>query len=223
MIRYYYQETRADSLFIAIELCRASLADVIAKPHQDKWKDIIINLDPKKALEEVTSGLDHLHYLNIVHRDIKPQNVLISGPLRIARNGKSCYRMLISDFGICKKLDDGQTSFSPTTYGTSAGTRGWLAPEFLKIICEKGLGNEDLVVSTAGHGKLTKSLDILPLGCLFYYTLTKGWHPYGREFERDVNILMDRKNFSGVDKLGEDGRKAKDLITKMLYPEPSRR
>ena len=202
----------------------ASLADVIAMPDQNEWKDIAINLDPKKALEEITSGLDYLHYLNVVHRDMKPQNILISGPLRMTKSGRRSYRMMISDFGICKKLDDDQTSFLPTTYGSSAGTRGWLAPEFLSITLEKGLGDEDLVaVGNVGHGKLTKSLDIFPLGCLFYYTLTKGRHPYGREFERDVNVLMDRKNISGVDELGEEGRKAKDLITKMLNPEPSRR
>ena len=224
VIRYYYQETRGNFLFIAIELCRASLADVISRPNRDEWKDIVINLDPKKALEEITSGLDHLHYLNVVHRDIKPQNILISGPLRRTRDGRGSYRMMISDFGICKKLDDGQTSFLPTTYGSSAGSRGWLAPEVLRITTERGLVDGDLVLaSTMGHGRLTKSLDIFPLGCLFYYTLTKGRHPYGREFERDVNISRDIKDLSGLDELEAEECKAKGLITKMLNPEPSQR
>ena len=204
-------------MFIAIELCRASLADVIAMPDQNEWKDIVINLDPKKALEEITSGLDHLHYLNVVHRDIKPQNILISGPRR-TRDGKGSYRMLISDFGICKKLDDGQTSFLPTTYKAPAGTRGWLAPEFLSIVLEQRSVDEIL-----GYRKLRKSLDIFPLGCLFYYTLTRGGHPYGRDFERDVNILRDIKDVSGLDDLEEEGRTVKDLITQMLNSEPSRR
>ena len=85
------------------------------------------------------------------------------------------------------------------------------------------MGKEDLVEDgTVGHGKLTKSLDVFPLGCLFYYTLTKGRHPYGHEFLRDMNILMDRKDVGVLDELGEEGGQAKDLITKMLDPEPSR-
>ena len=57
MIRHYYQETRGNYLFIAIELCLASLADVIANPNQDQWKAIVLNLDGKKALavKDVTS------------------------------------------------------------------------------------------------------------------------------------------------------------------------
>ena len=217
VIRYYYQEIRGNCLYIALELCRASLADVIARPDREQWQDIVTNLDPRKALEEITSGLDHLHYMKIVHRDIKPQNILISGPLR-SRDGKRSYRMMISDFGICKRLEGDQTSFLPTTGTSLAGTRGWLAPEVLSIILTRRSGDEIL-----GHRKLKKSVDIFPLGCLFYYTLTKGQHPYGHDLERDVGILNDRKDLSALDGLGEDGRLAKDLITKMLDPEPSQR
>jgi serine/threonine-protein kinase/endoribonuclease IRE1 len=66
-------------------------------------------------------------------------------------------------------------------------------------------------------------MDIFPLGCLFYYTLTKGRHPYGGEFERELNILRDTKDLSGVEIFGEEGLKAKDLIMKMLNPEPNQR
>jgi serine/threonine-protein kinase/endoribonuclease IRE1 len=54
--------------------------------------------------------------------------------------------MLISDFGLCKRLDVDQTSFLPTAYGAlAAGTVGWRAPEILRgeVKLDEGLAGED--------------------------------------------------------------------------------
>ena len=59
----------------------------------------------------------------IVHRDIKPRNVLLSFP---APNG--CVRAMISDFGLCRKLSTGRSSFSKSGI---KGTEGWIAAEML--------------------------------------------------------------------------------------------
>lgn len=112
VIRYYYQEAHANFLYIALELCPATLADVIERP--DQFRDIAIAFEPKRALRQITAGLRHLHALKIVHRDIKPQNILISHAKKGV--GESAgHRMLISDFGLCKKLEVDQTSFLPST------------------------------------------------------------------------------------------------------------
>lgn len=59
-----------------------------------------------------------------VHRDIKPHNVLISYP-----NSKGEVRAVISDFGLCKRLESGRMSFSKKSGIT--GTDGWIAPEMM--------------------------------------------------------------------------------------------
>jgi serine/threonine-protein kinase/endoribonuclease IRE1 len=236
VIRYYYQEAHANFLYIALELCPASLADIIEAPDREAYRDIALNFDPKRALRQIASGLRHLHALKLVHRDIKPQNILVgvSPGVPAGRGGKS-YRMLISDFGLCKRLDVDQTSFLPTAHGAlGAGTVGWRAPEILRgdiKLDEVAEGDESLSsrgsVATVSGGsggglaagvpaRLTKSVDIFALGCLFYYTLTSGGHPYGDRFEREVNIMRDVKDLSALERFGEEGTEATDLISGML-------
>jgi serine/threonine-protein kinase/endoribonuclease IRE1 len=247
VIRYYYQESHSNFLYIALELCPASLADIIENPDRDEWRDIAVAFEPKRALKQITSGLRHLHALKLVHRDIKPQNILVSsaktghgkGPA-----GGGGYRMLISDFGLCKKLETDQTSFLPTANGVmGAGTVGWRAPEILRgevklddllsvtTSDEHSLssrGSTSTVTSgstpTSGKGtRLTKSVDVFALGCLFYYILSNGGHPYGDRFEREVNILKDTKNLDALQRFGEEGHEAVNLIEQMLDPEAAER
>lgn len=234
VIRYYYQEARAGFLYIALELCPASLADIVERP--DQFREISIAFDPKKALRQITSGLRHLHALKIVHRDIKPQNILISSAKKGV--GESAgHRMLISDFGLCKKLEVDQTSFVPTVHGAmAAGTVGWRAPEILRgdvKLDEPGseesqssrgsLGLSGEATPTGKPTRLTKAVDIFALGCLFYYVLSNGGHPFGDRYERESNILKNLKCLDGLERFGEEGADAADLIDKMLSPESHNR
>jgi serine/threonine-protein kinase/endoribonuclease IRE1 len=230
VIRYYYQEAHANFLYIALELCPASLADIIECP--DQFRDISIAFDPKRALRQITSGLRHLHSLKLVHRDIKPQNILVSGPKKNAGKDGG-HRMLISDFGLCKRLDVDQTSFLPTAQGAmGAGTVGWRAPEILRgeVKLDESAGDDSQssrgsVGTPSGSAiagkptRLTKLVDIFALGCLFYYTLTNGGHPFGDRFEREVNILKNVKSLEKLERFGEEGSDAAELISSMLSTE----
>jgi eukaryotic-like serine/threonine-protein kinase len=75
-------------------------------------------LDVREALEvslEVARGLAFAHQHGLVHRDVKPQNVLLNGDGRAK----------VTDFGIARSLDvDGMTQT-----GTVLGTSNYIAPE----------------------------------------------------------------------------------------------
>jgi serine/threonine protein kinase len=75
-------------------------------------------VQPERAVElllQVCAGLEHAHAAGLVHRDIKPQNLLIrtDGIVKIA------------DFGIARMLEATQL----TEAGTVLGTAAYLAPE----------------------------------------------------------------------------------------------
>ncbi|GAA5889323.1 hypothetical protein JCM6882_000706 [Rhodosporidiobolus microsporus] len=242
VIRYFCKEQRETFLYIALELCPASLFDLIDQPAA--FPDLVGQLDPKKALKQITSGLRHLHSLKIVHRDIKPQNILVSTAKR--GRGQGGLRMLISDFGLCKKLDVDESSFQQTV-NHAAGSFGYRAPEVLRGLVDPneaanggagpmspsasiGSGGSTNTLAGSSNGgstdpsmRLTRSIDVFSLGCIFYYVLTRGEHPFGGRYEREMNILQGKVSLERLDGLGEEAVEVQDLIARMVATDPRER
>lgn len=78
-------------------------------------------LEPDRALRlfaQVADGLQHVHASGLIHRDVKPQNVLIWN------DGAANEQALLTDFGIAKAIN----SATALTLGV-AGTPEYVAPE----------------------------------------------------------------------------------------------
>lgn len=199
VIRYYFSQ-RSDSekfLYIALELCRCSLEDLVED--EKLYSNILqlLNYSFRTLLHQIAYGLHYLHMLKIVHRDIKPQNILIGSTKKHNDDFFSDnIRLLISDFGLCKKLDADESSFGAST-NAFLGTSGWRAPELLMRKNLHEISPRVLSLNTDKEKmKITKSIDIFALGCVFFYTLTNGSHPFGDKYLREANILNNNFDLS---------------------------
>ncbi|XP_027510053.1 serine/threonine-protein kinase/endoribonuclease IRE1 isoform X1 [Corapipo altera] len=196
VIRYFCTERDRQFQYIAIELCAATLQEYVeqkAFSHR--------GLQPITVLQQTTSGLAYLHSLSIVHRDLKPHNILISMP-----NAHGKVKAMISDFGLCKKLAVGRHSFSRRS--GVPGTEGWIAPEMLSEDCKENP---------------TYTVDIFSAGCVFYYVVSEGGHPFGKSLQRQANILQGAYSLEALDAGRHEDIVARDLIEQMINMDPQKR
>ncbi|OBA25885.1 Pkinase-domain-containing protein, partial [Hanseniaspora valbyensis NRRL Y-1626] len=232
VVRYYCSEVTDKFLYIALELCTTSLDVIVERKkymNSRKMELIYEKFDSVDCLKQIVKGVDYLHSLKIVHRDLKPQNILVS------LTNKGEVRAIISDFGVCKKLETEESSFR-TTHRGPVGTQGWRAPEVLLV--KGGISNnnsfEDLslfppdkkVDDLEEKIRLTRAVDIFSLGCIFYYVLSNGKHPYGKNYIRENNILKDEYDLSEFKMdptLKHYEIEAKYLISEMINNDPSKR
>ncbi|RZC30171.1 Serine/threonine-protein kinase/endoribonuclease IRE1a isoform B [Glycine soja] len=168
----------------------------LVKAHHDVAHKEIQNLiasdrHPNIVRWDVVSGLVHLHELGIIHRDLKPQNVLI------LKEKSLCAKL--SDMGISKRLLEDMSSLGHTV--TGCGSSGWQAPEQLV------------------QGRQTRAVDLFSLGCILFFCMTGGRHPFGERLERDFNIVKNQKDLFLVEFIPE----ADDLISCLLNPNPDLR
>ena len=124
-------------------------------------------LEPARAmaiLTQVASALDAAHASGLVHRDVKPANILLAnaGP----GGGGHCY---LCDFGLIKQVDTEQASSALTATDQFVGTIPYVAPEQIE-------GRE-----------VDGRTDVYSLGCVLFHCLT-GSVPY--RGENDVEVVF---------------------------------
>jgi tRNA A-37 threonylcarbamoyl transferase component Bud32 len=109
----------------------------------DRVGELPIN-DAVRILLEVADALSYSHAQGVVHRDIKPDNVMISGR-----------HALVTDFGVAKAVSESAAASKVTTAGVALGTPAYMAPE-----------------QASADAQMDHRVDIYAVGALAYELLT---------------------------------------------------
>jgi serine/threonine-protein kinase len=106
----------------------------------------------RRILRETADALASAHRAGVVHRDIKPDNLLLEGPER---------RVVVTDFGIAKAVRGDDQVAPLTATGVVVGTPQYMSPE-----------------QAGGEGPIDHRSDIYSLGVVGYQMLA-GQPPFG--------------------------------------------
>ncbi|XP_066909341.1 rho-associated protein kinase 1 isoform X2 [Halyomorpha halys] len=143
---------------------------------------------------EVVLALDAIHSMGFVHRDVKPDNMLLDkhGHLKLA------------DFGTCMRMD----SDGLVRSDTAVGTPDYISPEVLQ--------------SQGGEGVYGRECDWWSVGVFLYEMLVGDTPFYADSLVGTYSKIMDHKNSLRFDPELEISSEAKSLISGFLTDRMSR-
>ena len=149
---------------------------------------------------QTASGLSEAHSKGIVHRDVKPENIMLASDGTVK----------VLDFGVAKRLPEGAdrstiTETDAGAFGSFAGTLAYMAPEVLL------------------DGRVDARSDIFSLGVVFYETLT-GEHPFrSRSHTATVDRILHSTPAPIARTNSQVTEELEGIVEKMLSKDPDAR
>jgi len=182
-----YGEFEGLPYIVMVYLSGGTLSERLGKPMP--WRDSVQMLIP------IAQALEYVHERNIINRDVKPSNILMT------EKGLP----MLTDFGLVKLFGDKEKE---GTHLTSSGT---------------GLGTPDYMAPEQWTGAATSQSDLYSLGVVLYEMIT-GYRPYSAETPAGVLLKQATESLplprTYIPDLPQD---VESVLLKVLAKEPIHR
>ena len=177
-----------DKIYIITDYCpEGELFNEIAK------KKIFSEREAAYIIYQILTAIRYCHKMRIVHRDVKPENIMIMGR---ERNG--LLRVKLIDFGTAKLFVEGYKNKA------LVGSAYYIAPEVIR-------------------GKYDESCDLWSIGVIMYILLTGKPPFNGEEDDDILRAISIGQYDTNTERYSKLSLQAKDLIKRLLTFNPNER
>lgn len=120
----------------------------------------------------------------------------------------------MTDFGISAELEVGYYSMTTTNL---KGTMSWMAPELLHTTPGTKVVNKCIyfTINIVAFQKFSCKSDIFAMGCVIYFVLSNGSHPFGSRYDEAHQNIKEKAQKIDEQPMVE-WPAAKDLIKSMI-------
>ena len=143
LVEFFHADYVDNFLYLVFQYCeQGSLNDFISS------NELSMELR-KRFMWELSDVVHYLHQENIMHRDIKPDNILIK------TDSSGHHHIRLADLGLIKELPDAMREVT----ASFAGTVKWMAPEVYQA-------------SRGGPTRYSSKADVFSTGLVFHSIIT---------------------------------------------------
>ncbi|CEO94413.1 Mitogen-activated protein kinase [Plasmodiophora brassicae] len=182
---------RFRDLYLLLPLMETDLACIIRSEQAFSMDHV------RFFMYQILRGLKFLHSAGVVHRDLKPKNLLINS---------NC-DLRICDFGLARFMDDDaacDSSRKPTQMTDYIATRWYRAPEIL-----------------LGYRMYTSAVDIWSAGCILAELVGRCALFPGKDLVNQMELICEKIGHPSPDVVSELGRHGDEKMLAVVRSDPS--